>query len=50
MEVELDPSSYAKRDDLKGRMGIVGSNLAVKSDFTSLKAQVEPKNCSRLFR
>ena len=41
VKVELDLSSYATKTDLTKATGIDTSKLAAKSDFASLKAEVD---------
>ena len=48
MKAELDLSKYATKDDLKGAIGVVGSSLAAKSDFASLKAQLDKINADKI--
>ena len=41
IKVELNLPSYATKENLKGTVGVATSNLAIKSDLTSLKAEVD---------
>ena len=43
MKVQLDLSNYATKANLKGATGVNTSNLAVKSDLASLKAEVDKR-------
>ena len=48
IKVELDPSNYAIKADLKGASPIDTSNLEVTPDLPSLKAQVDEIDADKL--
>ena len=48
MKVELDFSNYATKRRLKAVTGVDTSNLAVKSDFIALKAEVDKLGINKL--
>ena len=48
VKVELDLSNYATKADLKGATGADISNLAVKSNLASLKAEVDKIDIDKL--
>ena len=48
IKVDLDLSNYSTKADLKGATGADTSNLAVKSDVTSLKDEVNNIDVDKL--
>ena len=48
VKVELDLSNQATKNDLKGPTGTDASNLALKSNFAKLKAEVDKIDVDKL--
>ena len=48
INVKVDLSNYATKDDLKNATGIDKSNLAAKSDLASLKAEADKIGVDKL--
>ena len=48
INVQVDLSNYATKSDLKNATGIDTSKVAVKSDLTSLKAEVDKLDIAKL--